>query len=86
MIDRKGIVKIIGAGCGVGARDMRCAEGPEQLKRFGIASRLQAKGIAIKWGKILGCRRVRGQTTQVASVLEFSRRLSQEVSDALARN
>lgn len=86
MIDRKGIVKIIGAGCGVGARDTRCAEGPEQLKRFGIASRLQAKGIAIKWGKILGCRRVRGQTTQVASVLEFSRRLSQEVSDALARS
>jgi ornithine--oxo-acid transaminase len=86
MIDRGGIVKIIGAGCGAGARDTRCADGPEHLRRFGIASRLQAKGIEIKWGKTLHARRVHGGTTQLTSVIEFSKRLAQEVSDTIARN
>ncbi len=79
------LIKLIGAGCGVGARDARCAAGPEHLKRFGIAQRLQTKGIEARWGKIVRCRRVRGQTTQLGSVIEFSKRLAHEVSETIAR-
>lgn len=85
MASREQTFKIIGAGCGVGARDARCVEGPEYLRRFGIVGRLRAKGITVRWGKTLRCRRVRGQTTQLASVLEFSRRLAHEVSETVAR-
>ncbi len=78
-------VKIIGAGCGIGARDTRCAAGPQHLKQLDFASRLQTRGIDARWGKILRARRVRTGITSLSSIAEFSRRLSQEVSETISR-
>lgn len=46
-------VSLIGAASGLGARDTRCAGGPEALRAAGLAERLRAGGVQADWRHIL---------------------------------
>ena len=46
-------MRIIGVACGAGARDARCADGPEALRKGGIVSRLQRSGLDAAWSATL---------------------------------
>jgi len=42
-------VRIIGVACGTGARDPRCADGPEALRKGGFVSRLRKRCRTVTW-------------------------------------
>lgn len=42
-------MRIIGVACGAGARDARCADGPEALRKGGLVPRLQRSGLDAAW-------------------------------------
>jgi arginase len=48
-------IRIIGAACGRGAPDPRCAEGPEALRAAGLVEHLAGSGRGVDWATTLEC-------------------------------
>jgi len=74
-------IKIIGVASGWGARDPRCAAGPEALRSNGLLSHLHALGVSAVWDETL--LPVPGnEKSQI--VLNLCERLSRKVSDVVS--
>ena len=74
---------IIGFGCGHGARDRGCADGPRVLRRSGLLERLQVRAPATEW---LELEPADVLAAPGAVVAELCDRLTGEVASALRRH
>ena len=70
---------LIGAACGRGSPDSRCAEGPGAIRAAGIVERLADAGREAKWVAMLDC----AGTTSLDAVSELCPRLADQTFEAL---
>lgn len=79
-------IRIIGAACGLGAADQRCANGPEHLRRFGIVPRLRSEGLGIDWVDTLHVSDGHELSAPPLDLfVEFSRHLVEAVAATIAK-
>lgn len=74
---------VIGVGCGHGARDRGCADGPRVLRRSGLLERLRAVAPATRWLEVDAAD---GPASPEAVVAEVCGRLRSAVEAVLGRN
>ena len=70
---------LIGAALGLGARDPRCSQGPQQLLAGGLLAHLSAQGADVLWRVTLQPQLRRGKSRDGA-IVDFCARLAREVS------
>jgi arginase len=78
-----GEIDLIGAAMGLGGPDPGAAEAPLRLRGAGLAERLSAAGVPVRWTPALLPRVMPGGRR--ATVAEFNRRLARRVASTLAR-
>ena len=74
-------IRILGAACGRGAPDPRCALGPEALRAAGVVERLSEGRRAVAWDETLEC--ADPALTPLQAVAELCPRLAQKTSSAI---
>ena len=75
-------IRVIGAACGRGAPDPRCAEGPAALRDAGVLERLTRYGRRATWDVMLDCSTP--GLTPLEAVAELCPRLAAATFDAIA--
>ncbi len=75
-------MRIVGVACGAGARDARCADGPEALRRGGLVSRLQQSGLDTAWNATIQPSSGAGPIPAIRAV---SAQLGRRIHDLVAR-
>ena len=73
---------MIGAACGAGAPDERCAEGPQALREGGLIFRLRQSGIDADWDTTV---RPGSDPDAVAAVSALAERLARRTADTARR-
>ena len=74
-------IRILGAACGRGAPDPRCALGPEALRAAGVVERLSLGDRAVAWDETLEC--ADPALTPLEAVAELCPRLAEKTSSAI---
>lgn len=74
--------RLIAAACGLGARDSRCGEGPQQLISGGLIERLAGRGVSVAWRTTLLPQRGRGRS-RTRAIAEFCARLAESVRSTM---
>jgi arginase len=75
-------IRIIGAACGRGSPDARCAEGPEALRAAGLVEHLTGAGQEATWAATLECSAP--GLSALEAVAELCPRLAQTTFDAVS--
>jgi ornithine--oxo-acid transaminase len=72
---------IVGVACGLGARDPRCATGPDVLRSTRLLARLQARGFKAVWADTI--RPAASENDAVKAVADTAARLARRVESIL---
>ncbi|MGH8661156.1 MAG: arginase [Burkholderiales bacterium] len=72
----------MGVACGAGARDPRCADGPEALRRGELVSRLRRSGLEAAWSATL---RAQGGIESIRAVCSVTEQLERRSRELVSR-